>query len=584
MHIAVDIRPLQLDAYRDRGIGVHLRSWIEAAQYREVDGQFSLLFDPRLSRPRIKLSSPQWKLRSLDLPFGSFSSSPHVLHMDRDEEFIFDSALEAYLLEHRVDVFYETYPFMWETYVARRLYNVRWVVMIYDLIPLRFRSQYLQDLGRRAGESYAQRLGGSVYAQRVQTLSKSSAEDIAEFTGTSMAKIDVVYGGVDESFKPLADSQISSDISTLGITMPYLFSVSGIHHTKNLRRLLKAYAALPAQLRQLYTLVVLCPLDLDAKHIVDSWLHELGISERVLFLRKVSKTQLVALYNGASLVVHPTLYEGLGLPVLEAMRCGTPVVTSNVASLPEVSGDAAVLVDPYNSFAIADGIAAVLSNPETQAVMRERGSYRAKAYTWDRTAERILTSLQNAVEMSPHESKRVFPSIQDVELNRRLRLAFWTPLNPARSGISDYSEQLLVELNKLADVDTFVDGYQCTNLPFLDSFPTFDGRTYPYLAQKHPYDMTIYQVGNNPLHRYMYEPIFEWPGVVTLHDVYLYHFVHAALMMEGQADEFWDEVAFCEGSAMARQARIDYLKAVIDDYSLALNKRIVKQSRDCSSQ
>jgi glycosyltransferase involved in cell wall biosynthesis len=91
--------------------------------------------------------------------------------------------------------------------------------------------------------------------------------------------------------------------------------------------------------------------------------------------------------------------------------------------------------------------------------------------------------------------------------------------------------------------------------------------------------MTIYQVGNNPLHRYMYKPIFEWPGVVTLHDIYLYHFVHAALLMRDQTDEFWDEVAFCEGPAVARQARVDYLKAMIDDYSLALNKRIVLNSR-----
>ncbi|MGC9397904.1 MAG: glycosyltransferase [Anaerolineae bacterium] len=578
MHIAIDARPLQLDAYKERGIGVHLRSWIEAAQHLDVKEQFSLLIDPTLPRPRLQLTSARWRFQPLDLPFGPLSNSA-ALQIDKDEEFLFDSALESYLLQHQVDVFHETYPFMWETFVARRLYNVKWAVMIYDLIPLRFKDHYLTNLGGRGRESYAQRLGGVVYAQRVQTLSAASMKDIVEFTGISPAKLDVVYGGVDESFDLLPDERIKSDISNLGVTPPYIFSVSGLHHAKNLRRLLEAYSGLPVTLRRTYQLVIRCPLDSNKKPIVDKWLREFRIENRVVFLRELSKEQLVSLYNGASLVVHATLYEGLGLPVLEAMRCGTPVVASNVASLPEIAGDAAMLVNPYSSSSIAKGITRVLGSPNIQDAMRERGLYRARSYTWERTANAILSSLKKAAKADQYNMKRVFPISWNIFRKRRLRLAFWSPINPCRSGISDYSEQLLVELSKLADVDIFVDGYQGTNTPFFDSFPTFDGRAYPYLAQHRSYDMSIYQVGNNPLHRYMYNPLFKWPGVVTLHDIYIYHFVHAAIMLEGRVDEFWDEVAFCEGSSVAQKARVDYLKGVLDDYTLALNKRIVLRSR-----
>ncbi|MBN1888127.1 MAG: glycosyltransferase [Thermoflexales bacterium] len=578
MRIGIDLRPLQLDAYKERGIGTHLRNWIQAAQGLASPAEYRLLFDPALPAPRLHLSSPLWQLHPIGLPFSPPEMPITALHIDPDSELVFDSAMEAFLIEAGIELFHATYTLMWEAFSARRLYRTRWVATFYDLIPLAFYDEYLGGLGERGRQSFAQRLSAAVYAQRVQTISRASQADLVKTSRLDPDKIDVIYGGVDPSFAPLGAAEVEKQLADTGIHAPYLFSVVGFHHTKNMRRTLEAYHLLPDALRQAFSLVIRCPLSQADRALLQDWLNELNIQDRVKLLPHVTQPQLVALYNGAALLLHPSLYEGFGLPVLEAMRCGTPVVTSITSSMPEIAGSAAELVDPYQASDIARGIARVLGSPSLQAELRERGLAQAAPFTWERTAAAVLESYAKAAEAPLYTLERVFPASFRPSA-RRLRLAFWTPLNPRPSGVSDYSEHLIAELGKHADVDIFVDGYQLANLPLFDSFPTFDAKAYPALHSHSPYDMNLYQVGNNPLHRYMYTPILTQPGIITLHDFYIYHFIHAALMTNGHAEKFWQEVTCCEGSDLARKAQVDYMMGKLDDYLLPLNKHIVQSSR-----
>ncbi|MBN1875285.1 MAG: glycosyltransferase family 4 protein, partial [Anaerolineae bacterium] len=388
MRIGIDARPLQLEAYRNRGIGIHLRGWIQAAQNLGAEHAFVLLFDPALANPSLTLSSPSWQLQPLSLPFSPPHTSSLELHLDSEAEFVFDSALEAFLLENKFDLFHATYTFMWEAFVPRRLYNIRWVATFYDLIPLIFKNDYLDPLGECGRRSFAQRLGAGVYAQRIQTISQASKADLVRHH-LAADKIDVIYGGVESSFAPLDSSQTQALLTALNIREPYIFSVSGFHHTKNLRRLCEAYALLPADLRAAYRLVVRCPLGPANLVTVQGWLQELGIAERVSLLAPVTQAQLVGLYNGAALVVHPTLYEGLGLPVVEALQCGAPVVTSSTSSLPEVGGEAAEYVDPSDASSIAQGMARVLTDAALRAQRREVGLRHALRFTWQKTAQAV---------------------------------------------------------------------------------------------------------------------------------------------------------------------------------------------------
>jgi glycosyltransferase involved in cell wall biosynthesis len=123
---------------------------------------------------------------------------------------------------------------------------------------------------------------------------------------------------------------------------------------------------------------------------------ELGIAERVRFTGYVADEDLPALLSGALAFVLPSLYEGFGMPVLEAMACGAPVLASNTSSLPEVAGDAALLVDPEDTAALATGLARLAADAELRAQLRARGLARAAEFTWDRCAEETLAVLRGA--------------------------------------------------------------------------------------------------------------------------------------------------------------------------------------------
>ena len=579
MRVGIDARPMQVPAYRKRGIGQHLRNWIEAAQKLPHPFEMVLLVDPHLSSPEVNLISPQWKISPLTLPFIHQTDDFFPLHNDADQEFIFDSAVEAFLVDQGIDLFHETYSFMWEANIIRRLHRTRLVTTIYDLIPLKYRAEYLDPLGERGYQSFAQRLGATVYSQRIQTISAASMQDIIDATGMPSTHIDLISCGVGPTFAPLDKDEIRIRLTELNISGPYLFSVTGFHHTKNLRRQLEAYSLLPAQLKQRFRYVLVCPLGQAARDEVETWLHLLGIQQRVIFLQDITQPQLVALYNRATTVLHGSLCEGFGLPIVEAMRCGTPVVAANLSSMPEAAGDAAILVDPLNPQAMADGIMRMLSDDQIQAQSRERGLKHADQFTWERTAQAVLNSYSASLNQPLADHQHIFPGVNLQSRNRRPRLAFWSPLNPKPSGVSDYSEMLLAELGKDADVDVFVDSYQPAVLGLYDSFPMYDARAYSSLAKVHPYDLNLYQIGNNPLHRYQYDAVLNRPGLVTLHDLCIYNLLHSALIGQGRSDEFWREIAFCEGDSAAEKMRRDYLAGRASGYDLSLNRRIVTASQ-----
>jgi len=131
-----------------------------------------------------------------------------------------------------------------------------------------------------------------------------------------------------------------------------------------------------------------------------------GVEERVIFLGEIAEKSLASIYRGASALIFPSLYEGFGLPVLEAMACGTPVVTSNTTALPEIAGKAALLVDPESTDNLAAAITAVVNNKELRQSLRTEGLRRATRFTWAATADRTLRALAEVEHFNAH-SRRV---------------------------------------------------------------------------------------------------------------------------------------------------------------------------------
>jgi glycosyltransferase involved in cell wall biosynthesis len=182
-----------------------------------------------------------------------------------------------------------------------------------------------------------------------------------------------------------------------GIRRPYILYVGGINARKNIVRLFAAYERLNRRQPQV-TLVVAGRRQWQTGAI-DAAFRELDLADRVHFTGYVDDADLPALYSAAELFVFPSLYEGFGLPPLEAMACGTPVVTSNISSLPEVVGDGALTVDPYDVDGLTTAIERVLTDQVLRVELRRRGVARAAGFTWQRTAQAVYAAYDQTLRL-----------------------------------------------------------------------------------------------------------------------------------------------------------------------------------------
>jgi glycosyltransferase involved in cell wall biosynthesis len=264
----------------------------------------------------------------------------------------------------------------------------RQVCTFHDLIPL----ERPEWFNRRFAAWYGWLLPALANkVQHIIAVSQFTKDRIVQRLGVSPEKITVVLNGVDERFSPKSPEEILATRQSLGIKSPsYLLCVGSVEPRKNLRRLLEAWDQIHSSLPGEVELVV---AGAKGSSLVFGDVALTSLPPRVHFTGYVSDEQLPSLYAGALGLVYPSLYEGFGLPPLEAMACGTPVVTSNNTSLPEVVGDAAILVEPEDSESIADGIRRLLSSESLRDTLRERGLARVTRITWERTAEQTLKLL-----------------------------------------------------------------------------------------------------------------------------------------------------------------------------------------------
>jgi glycosyltransferase involved in cell wall biosynthesis len=235
-------------------------------------------------------------------------------------------------------------------------------------------------------------------ATRVIAVSESTRRDLLELSGVEPARVAVIPLGVDRTlFRPPGPEAVAAARSAFGLDGPYVLYLGGIEPRKNLPNLLAAFSRLTADVR----LVIVgggVEWNPEGSDLLGQALAKLpdGVRGRIHRTGYVSEADKVALLGGAEAFVYPSLYEGFGLPVLEAMACGTPVVTSNVSSLPEVAGDAADLVDPADPASIADGIDRVLGDAELRTRLVDGGLHRAERFTWEETATRTAGVLREA--------------------------------------------------------------------------------------------------------------------------------------------------------------------------------------------
>jgi glycosyltransferase involved in cell wall biosynthesis len=247
--------------------------------------------------------------------------------------------------------------------------NCRFIVTAFDMIPLRFPKRFSPLT------TYHKYYTPEVFkqAEHIICISESTANDIIQFYQIPSHKITPILLAGDSSHFQFLNLPTRNYFLYIGRQDPY----------KNLQRLITAFSALPH--RNDYELWLAGPYDKRYSPLLEIQTQELGISHLVKFLNYVSYDELPIIINQAIALVFPSLWEGFGLPVLEAMACGTPVITSNISSLPEVAGDAAILINPYNPREITAAMQTIINDSELRKQLSEKGLKRANQFSWEKT-------------------------------------------------------------------------------------------------------------------------------------------------------------------------------------------------------
>jgi len=234
-------------------------------------------------------------------------------------------------------------------------------------------------------------------AKNIICVSNNVRDLTAEYYGVSADRLSVIYHGVDPMYKPLnTDNTIASPEDRYQINGPYILVVGKIQKNKNIIRILEAFYKLKQDPQISPELkLVLAGKRTWTSEGIDEAISGYKLQKDVIELGHLPHAELPALYNGAQLLAFPTLWEGFGLPALESMACGTPVVTSNNSCMPEITNGAAIMIDPYSSDSLASGMHEVLTDENTAMKLRDSGLKRAAEFTWEKTAQQTLDVYQN---------------------------------------------------------------------------------------------------------------------------------------------------------------------------------------------
>ena len=388
---------------------------------------------------------------------------------------------------------------------------------LYDLIPLTTGA----SLPTPASVSwYHRKLASLRRSDVLLALSQHARDEAMALLPMAGDRITIVSSAASAVFRPngIEPDALQSLYARHGITRAFVMHAAGFDPRKNVANLVLAYARLPAHLRAAHQLVLVGSIDAGERDRIRALARCEGLDTAdVLILGRVSDETLAVLYGHCALFVLPSLQEGFGLPALEAMACGAPVIGSDATSIPEVIGRRDALFDSSDVDSIATRMHAVLSDGAFADVLREHGLRRAKEFSWELTARRTLEAMENAVLRRRSEAER--SAKETVTKASRPKLAYVSPLPPERTGIAAYSCELLPFLMRHYDVELVVQQSAVKVPEALSGLPIRTVEWFQANAASCP--RVLYHVGNSATHQWMFELIERIPGTIVLHDFFL---------------------------------------------------------------
>ena len=399
MRVAIDVRSLQI--HRTRGLGRYARNLVNSISQIDSENEYLLFYRRGIKRDNLEVSD-NFKRRDVVL---KTLKRPHRLDQIMDQSLL---PMEI-LLNRRIDVFHSL------SSVIPYLKICKFVVTVHDLIPFVLNEKKIDKL--LLNLRFRERLWMKSLrkADRIITVSENSKKDIMKLLSIPEEKIEVIYSSADARFGPVRDRQaIAKIMERYSVRKKFILYLGGFARHKNIERLVRAFYEFSLSSGDEWQLVLAGKLpDEKIENADDLTKHEpvwkirtlvakLGLDAKVIFTGFVPDEDLPTLYSAAGIFVFPSLYEGFGFPPLEAMACGTPVVASNTSSLPEVIGDAGVLVNPFSIDEIVSAVRSVLKSKLRQREMSCKGVERARRFSWEETARKTLKVYRQVREGNRH--------------------------------------------------------------------------------------------------------------------------------------------------------------------------------------
>jgi glycosyltransferase involved in cell wall biosynthesis len=552
MRIVIDLQGAQGES-RFRGIGRYVLAFAEAVCRNSSDHEVFLALNGSLPeridaiRKRFTQLLPADHIRVWQPPQ---TKSKFDLNGNRGRQAA-ETIYEGFLLSFNADVIhigslFEGFETV--TSIGKLQSKALLSITLYDLIPLLNPEKYLTP-NPLFEAYYARKIDSLKKASALLAISKYAQEECAEHIPALKNQIFNVSTGVDANFRfePCAEEDAFEILNRLGIAQDFILYTGGADDRKNLPRLIQAFAAIDPVLKLQHQLVLAgrmpAHIVADLSHVATK--HGLA-SDKVLFLGYVDDADLIKLYALCKLFVFPSWHEGFGLPALEAMACGAPVIAANATSIPEVVGLQEALFDPYNVLEIAKKITQCLESDAFRSTLREHGLQRAQQFTWDRVGQRAIAVWSYLTHKPGAQT-----IASDPPRTEKPRLAFVTPLPPERTGIAYYSAILLPALAKYYEIDVIVSQDSVDDTWISENIPIRDVEW--FMAHANQFDRVLYQMGNSVFHHYMIPLIREFPGVVTLHDFYMGG-VMSWLENHGQPN-LWSKALYASHGYQALRAR-----------------------------
>lgn len=388
------------------------------------------------------------------------------------------------------------------------------VVILHDLIPY-FNSD--PDWPAHYNSFYDLKIESFRRADLLLSVSSYSKEEcIGEFPEFTNRVVEI-GAACDDAFSR-SDSLSSERLGELGVTRSFVMSLGCLEPRKNLAQLVRAFAAMPIELRMNRQVVLVGESDQGRVEVIQRMAAEAGLgADQLQVLRRVCDEDLILLYRTCEIFVFPSLSEGFGLPLLEAMSCGAVVLGARSTSIPEVIGRDDALFDPMSVSELRDLMIRVLVDHDFRHSLRAHAAKRSAEFSWDRTAQRAIQAIEAGVERKRADSVFFHPKVGGGM--GKPRLAMVSPLPPEQTGIADFVVELLPLLGETYDITVISDRANVHSEAAGDTFPICTVAWFEENAQF--FDRVVYQVGNSPFHAHMLDLIRRIPGIVVLHDFFI---------------------------------------------------------------